>query len=464
MQTMVRDMAAEGSGTGFQGSGGGSALYIEWWPSSGGGSDSHAPGSGDDYFTLTKTSGNCVGFPDSSLNPVVNIFNGCSGEMGDQDPAAGGGVGITFAPNLDVGPPPGSPPLSAAGTFTIENEGNYLITLNLHLTAADGWLADTSCNVKIINGTDWTTAIPNVLASVPLGIGGIVDYSGGIEQTITCVKPLANNTQISFWLENHLQFTNIRADVGTTANFARIGGGGGRGVMVQGSGKGSVVRTKAENYAGGAYSAAIGYDCSATVDYSVALGYKASTAGAVGFMYRDGGELTGGTSHTLKFDSGNLWTDSSNITQEIANHDASLVALDASMITRAPLYAPIFTGAAGQYPRLSLPNFGTLPPTIDDNTYITAAWCLEQIAGGGGGGGGASAAGMVRHDFTPTASDVSSRIWSLPEWVAAYPLAQHPVWGARPAIHKHRYPTRQDPVHRVRENHHGGRGRCWRRC
>ena len=117
--------------------------------------------------------------------------------------------------------------------------------------------------------------------------------SGGLEQTITCVKPLHAENKVTFWLRNVTQNTNVIADIGTTANFARIGGGGERAVVVQGGGVGSVRGVVSENTATGDYSVAIGQNCSASGDYSVAIGKDCSASGYCSVALGCGADASG---------------------------------------------------------------------------------------------------------------------------------------------------------------------------
>ena len=428
-----------GIGNGFQGSGGGSALYIEWWPSSGGGSGT------DDYATLTKTDGdggNTSTFPPATPDGSwVNIFASTKTSH-----AVGEGIYFIGTDHLPAG-------VDSSGYFNIDNEGKYLISLNLHLTAT-GSLNDTSCNILIEREPDSGSPGPQPnesdakqLALVPLGMTAVVAAEGGLEQTITCVKPLGAGDKVTFWLKN-FGTGSVSADIGTTANFARIGGGGGNAVVVSGEGYGSVRGVRKGNTARGEYSVAIGKDCSAGGYCSVALGFGADASNGTGFIYRDGGAAVGGHSHTLRFDtSGHLWTDNSNITQEIANHDASLVVLDASMITRAPVNAPVFTGVAysdtdgpaGKWPSISWPGSNNPhPPPVPEphditGAIATTAW-VHSYASTLPGAAGLGSSGILRVDYSGLADwgegpvhnrrDVSWQV--LPSYHDHQ--VGHPVW------------------------------------
>ena len=365
-----------GIGNGFQGSGGGSALYIEWWPSDGGGGSGND--GGDDYLTLIKAASNQTAsppsFPDSSHGDGwVNIFAGTKAVTGI-------GEGIQFS----------GPTGDSSGYFTIENEGKYLISLNLHLTAA-GPLDDTSCNILIVDGLDHTGPKPP-LATVPLGMAGAIDYEGGLEQTITCVKPLVADDQVTFWLQNVTQNTNVIADIGTTANFARIGGGGERAVVVLGGGAGSVRGLAGGNTASGAHSVAIGLDCSAGGHCSVALGCGADASGDNQFVF-------GGTIVDASLTGGCVARDPGPAAPSTAWHSGGATIATCQWVADAvPTYAGHAVKGGGMYEVSGVVGMNQqwwMGDHADFQTFLNTNSDMKvkvTLVGGGGAGGGGSAA------------------------------------------------------------------------
>ena len=258
----------------------------------GGGGGSSGP---DSYYTLTKTTGDLSNnyFPDSSLNPQVNVFDGVIEPAGSGSPdiefyagTAGGGTTHTHA------------------YFSTHKKGVYLISLNLHLTASGGFpaLQDTSGNVRIVKGKLYGGAS---LIDVPLGSCGGVNASGGLEQTIMCTAPLDAGEFVSFWFFNGTQNTNVLADIGTTANFAKIGGGGSDSFWTQDQ--------YGIRYPSGTDTSNVGIGMDSSASYSLSVSGGLFTSGSVKFANL--------TEHTPSTGNKSLFWDTT--TNEVTYGDAS---------------------------------------------------------------------------------------------------------------------------------------------
>ena len=179
---------------------------------------------------ISQTIANPGYTPDSSgvSTSAINVFAA--------QPAASGvvlaGEGISYS---NANPVSSAADLSGQFIIAAANSGTFSITLNLHLRVPV--LKDASCNVRIVKGTTYGGTL---IHEVACGLAGAANFSGGLEQTISCVADLAGGDIVTFWLDNKYP-TNIIADKGTTATFFKIGniaGSGGGGGSSGGGGSG----------------------------------------------------------------------------------------------------------------------------------------------------------------------------------------------------------------------------------